>query len=82
MTPVHVRFDKYAQITYGIIGESITDPVERVGLGLVTRGFLWGDIWATGRTDQNTSWSACRNDAGTTWSDQRNDQNTSWSITR
>lgn len=56
---LNVTHDPIAQATFGLVGESISNP-DISWLALLTFGFLWNDgNWVSCDTDPSTTWTVC-----------------------
>ncbi len=68
--PLNVKFDRYAQLTGGLVQVSNESPftLNATGMALVT-GFLTSGIWSDCYDAITTVWSACYSAVVTTWSD-------------
>ncbi len=66
--PLNVKFDRYAQLTGGLVQVSSVLPfiVNPTGVALVT-GFLTAGIWSVCYDPIVTVWAACYSAVITTW---------------
>lgn len=66
--PLNVKFDRYAELTFGLVQVSSESPfiVNPTGMALVT-GFLTSGVWNACYTPVVTAWIACYSAVSTTW---------------
>lgn len=77
--PVGVRFDRFAQMTDGLVAFGLALPVHANGIALVT-GFLFGEIWIPCFDPVSTSWSVCASAVVTSWTDNNPSVTTTWEL--
>lgn len=75
--PAFVKFDRYAQLSFGLIAEGFVPAVAPNGIALVTRwlsGSVWNGcsdpatiVWTNCYSVTPTVWSACYTPVTTTW---------------
>lgn len=65
--PLNPIFDRYAQMSYGLVAIGYGPEVQANYLALVT-GFMYGDNWALCYDMPVTSWSLCAAAPTTSWS--------------
>lgn len=80
--PFLVRFDRYAQMTYGLEAYGL-GPVPNVfganGVALVT-GFLFGENWNYCSSPVSTSWTLCMASVSTSWTPGFSQPVTAWTL--
>jgi hypothetical protein len=77
--PVGVKFDRFAQLSDGLVAFGLGLPVHANGIALVT-GFLFGEIWLPCFDAITTSWSVCAAPVSTTWTDNNPSVTTTWEL--
>lgn len=65
--PLNVIFDRYAQMTYGLVAIGYGPSPVVNGVAEVT-GFLYADNWVFCYDMPSTGWSSCGPSVTTTWS--------------
>lgn len=77
--PQFVRFEPINQVTFGLVNTSVNLP-KTSGLGLISFGFILGDIWAICCDPIVTGWSGCAGTVSTTWTAQYVQPITGWTL--
>ena len=78
MIPTLVSFNPVNQLTNGLVGKNSSGDFFPLGLGLVTFGFLWGEIWVSCCDDVVTLWMAQYNSIVSSWTNQYSPVATTW----
>lgn len=79
--PFKVRFDRYANASYGNVAVGLGFPVAANGVALVT-GWLFSENWNYCFDPVITSWTACASAVNTTWTDNNPSVTTTWEFVR
>jgi len=78
--PQHVKFDRYAELTGGLVQVSSEIPfiANPTGMALTT-GWLTSGIWSVCYDPIATVWTACYSAVATTWTACYSAVTTTWS---
>lgn len=77
--PLNPRFDRYAQMTYGLVG--IGDlPQPAVNYLSLATGFMFGDYWTWCSDLPSTTWAACSTLISTSWTQSYTLPATAWTL--
>jgi hypothetical protein len=77
--PLNPKFDRYAQMSYGLVAYGYGPVAKANYLALVT-GFMYGDNWTHCYDSVSTTWTACGATVTTTWTDAYTLPVTAWTL--
>lgn len=78
MIPLFVKFNGLNQSTWGLAGGGSVNDSYSNGLGLVTFGFLFGEIWSRCCDSPTTTWVAGFTSVSTSWTSAFQGVTTVW----